>query len=190
MFLFNAYIFFTLTVTLLISITLVLRYRNGLTGMDGMIISMFLGMNVGLTCGILLGTIFRGDLFLSTILSMMLGAAAGIIMGALFSAAASIEGLMSGLMGGMMGAMLGEMLLPEQSLILINTFLTISTASLFLFKILPKTESSIYSKKYIIRPVLIFTLLMIYLYSGSLLGDEWIRELLLIKDQEQHLHHP
>lgn len=189
MFLFNAYVFLTLAVTLLISIKLVLRYRAGLTGMNGMIISMFLGMNIGLTSGFLFGTVFRGDLFLSTILSMLLGAAAGTIAGALFSSAAAIEGLMSGMMGGMMGAMLGDMLLPEKSLILINIFLTISAASLFLFKILPKTESSIESKNYILKPVLIFTLFIIYLYSGSLLGDDWIKDLQLIKDQEQHLHH-
>jgi hypothetical protein len=189
MFLFNAYVLLTLAVTLLISIKLVLRYRNGLIGMNGMIISMFLGMNIGLTTGVLFGTVFRGDLFHSTILSMLTGAAAGIIMGAVVGAAAAIEGLMSGIMGGMMGAMLGEMLLPEKSLILINIFLTISAASLFLFKILPKTESSIESNKYIIKPVLIFTLFIIYLYSGSLLGDDWIKDLHLIKDQEQHLHH-
>ena len=190
MFLFNAYIFLTLAVTLLLSIMLVLRSRDRLTGMNGMIISMFLGMNIGLTSGVLFGTVFQGDLYLSTILSMLIGAAAGIIMGALVSAAAAIEGLMSGIMGGMMGAMLGEMLLPENSLILINIFLTLSAASLFLFKILPKTEASIKSKKYIIKPVLIFTLFIFYLYTGSLLGDGWINDLQFIKDQEQHLHHP
>ncbi|MBT2639270.1 MULTISPECIES: hypothetical protein [unclassified Bacillus (in: firmicutes)] len=190
MIIFNAYVLFSLTVTLLISIMLVLRNRDRLTGMNGMIISMFLGMNIGLTSGVLFGTVYRGDLFLSTILSMLIGAAAGTITGALFSSAAAIEGLMSGIMGGMMGAMLGEMLVPEKSLILINIFLTISAASLFLFKILPKTESSIKSKKYIVKPVLIFTLFIIYLYSGSLLGDDWINDLHLIKDQEQHQHHP
>ncbi|WP_052019734.1 hypothetical protein [Mesobacillus boroniphilus] len=86
--------------------------------------------------------------------------------------------------------MLGEMLMPEKSLTLINIFLTVSLAALFLFKILSKNEASIKSKKYIIKPVLIFTLFIIYLYSGSLLGDDWINDLYLIKDQEQHLHHP
>ncbi|UYZ23306.1 hypothetical protein [Mesobacillus jeotgali] len=189
MIIFNAYILFSLAVTLLLSIMLVLRNKNRLTGMNGMIISMYLGMNIGLTSGVLFGTIFRGDLFHSTILSMLIGAAAGTIMGALVSAAAAFEGLMSGIMGGMMGAMLGEMLLPEKSLILINIFLTVSLAALFLFKILPKTESSIISKKYIIKPVLIFTLFIFYLYLGSLLWDDWINDLHLIKDQEQHLHH-
>ena len=190
MLLYNAYVFFTLGAVIMTSIILVHRFKLEVTGMNGMIISMYLGMNIGLTSGVLLGTVLRGDLLLSTILSMLLGAAAGTIMGALFSSAAAVEGLMSGIMGGMMGAMLGEMLLPEQSLILINIFLTISTASFFLFKILPKTESAIKSKKYIIKPILIFTLFIIYLYSGSLLGDEWINQLLLIKDQDQHLHHP
>jgi hypothetical protein len=190
MFLFNSYVFFSLAVTLLICIKLVFRYRDGLTGMNGMIISMYLGMNIGLTSGALLGTVFQGDLFLSTILSMLLGAAAGILMGVLFSAAAGIEGLMSGIMGGMMGAMLGEMLLPEKSLILINIFLTLSIAAVFLFKILPKSESSIKSKKYITKPALILLFLVIYLSFGSLLGDNWIKSLPLSDEHEQHLHHP
>ncbi|GAM16630.1 hypothetical protein [Mesobacillus selenatarsenatis] len=190
MLLYNTYVFSTLAAVILISTILALRQKTEMTGMNGMIISMYLGMNIGLTTGVLFGTVFRGDLFLSTILSMLIGAAAGTITGALFSSAAAIEGLMSGIMGGMMGAMLGEMLLPEKSLILINIFLTISAASLFLFKILPKTKAAIKSKKYIIKPVLIFTLFIIYLYSGSLLGDDWINDLHLIKDQKQHLHHP
>lgn len=191
MILFNTYIFFTLAVTLLVSIILVFRNRNGLTGMNGMIISMYLGMNIGLTSGILLGTVFRGDLFLSTILSMLLGAAAGTIIGALFSSAASIEGLMSGIMGGMMGAMLGEMLPPEKSLIMINIFLTISIAALFLFKILPQTESAnIHHKKYLVKPIFTFVLLVIYLYSGSQLGDTWIEALKGSSHDQEHLHHP
>ena len=190
MFLFNAYVFFTLAAVILFAIILVLRHKAEMTVMNGMIISMFLGMNIGLTCGLLLGTVFRGDLFLSTILSMLIGAAAGSIIGALYSAAVAVEGLMSGIMGGMMGAMLGEMLLPEKSLILINLFLTISITALFLFKILPKTEASIQSKKYLIKPALIFILLVIYLYSGSHFGDTWIKNLPFIKDSEQHLHHP
>lgn len=190
MFLYNAYVFFTLAAVFLISIILVLRHKAELNGMNGMIISMFLGMNIGLTCGVLLGTVYRGDLFQSTLLSMLIGAAAGLILGTLFSAAAAVEGLMSGIMGGMMGAMLGEMLLPEKSLILINLFLTISIAGLFLFKILPPTQASIQSKKYIMKPVLISILLVFYLYSGSQFGDEWVTNLPITKEHEQHLHHP
>lgn len=190
MFLFNAYVFFTLAVTLLTSIILVFRYKDGLTGMNGMIISMYLGMNIGLTSGVLLGTVFRGDLYLSTILSMLIGAVAGIIMGTLFNSAAAIEGLMSGIMGGMMGAMLGEMLPPDKSLIFINTFLTISIAALFLFKILTQETSLMKSKKYFLKPFFIFIFLVIYLYFGSKLGGNFITHLPLIKEPEQHLHHP
>lgn len=190
MFLFNAYVFFTLAAVILISIILTLRHKAKITVMNGMITSMFLGMNIGLTCGILLGSVYRGDLFLSTIISMLTGAAAGLIIGALFNAAAAIEGLMSGIMGGMMGAMLGEMLVPEKSLIFINIFLTISIATLFLYKILRQSESSIKSKMYIIKPVLIFILIFIYLYSGSRFGDNWINSLPFNKDHGQNLHHP
>ena len=190
MFLFNTYVFFTLGVTLLISIKLVHLFRDELTGMNGMILSMYLGMNIGLTSGILLGAVFRGDLLLSTILSMLIGAAAGTLIGVLFSAGASIEGLMSGIMGGMMGAMLGEMLEPEKSLILINIFLTISMAALFLFKILPQSGSGIAPKKYIMKPLLTLLLLVFYLYLGSQLGHTWIESLTGSNHQQEHLHHP
>jgi len=190
MIIFNAYVLFSLAVTLLLSIMLVFRNKGRLTGMNGMIISMYLGMNIGLTTGVLFGAVFRGDLYHSTILSMLIGAVAGTIAGALFSSAAAIEGLMSGIMGGMMGAMLGEMLLPEKSLILINIFLTLSLGALCLFKILPNTEASITSKRYYMKPFFTFILLVIYLYSGSQLGHAWSDTLQDNSPEEEHLHHP
>ncbi|MBS8263150.1 hypothetical protein DYI25_01715 [Mesobacillus boroniphilus] len=174
MFLYNAYVFFTLAAVILISIVQVLRHKADMTVMNGMITSMYLGMNIGLTCGILLGAVFQGDLFLSTTLSMLTGAAAGLIMGALFSAAGAIEGLMSGIMGGMMGAMLGEMLPPEKSLVLINIFLTISISTIFLFKILQQTSSYAKSLKDFVKPVLAFILLSTYLLTGTHLGKAWL----------------
>lgn len=58
MIIFNAYVLFSLTVTILLSIMFVLRNRDRWTGMNGMIISMYIGMNIGLTSGILFGTVF------------------------------------------------------------------------------------------------------------------------------------
>jgi preprotein translocase subunit YajC len=190
MFLFNSFVFFTLAAVVLVSFVLVRRHKAEMTVMNGMITSMFLGMNIGLTGGILFGSVFRGDLFLSTILSIVIGAAVGILLGGLFNVAAAIEGLMSGIMGGMMGAMLGEMLLPEKSLILINIFLTISIAALFLFKILTQEKSLIKSKKYLLKPFFIFIFLLIYLFFGSKLAGNFIIDLPLIKEHDQHLHHP
>ncbi|NKE07382.1 hypothetical protein [Mesobacillus selenatarsenatis] len=190
MLLYNAFVFFTLSAVILISIILALRQKADMAGMTWMIIPMFIGMNIGLTSGLLLGTVFRGDLFLSTILSMLIGAAAGMITGASFSSAAAIEGLMSGIMGGMMGAMLGEMLQPEKSLIFINIFLTVTLAALFLFKILPKTETAITSKRYYMKPLLTFIFLVFYLYSGTQLGPVWVEALKESSHKQEHIHHP
>jgi hypothetical protein len=190
MFFFNAFVFFTLSAVLLLSIILVRRNRVGLSGMSGMMISMYMGMNIGLTSGILLGTVHRGDLFVSTLLSMLIGAGSGCILGAAFNTISSIEGLMSGIMGGMMGAMLGEMLFPEKSLIMINIFLTITLSSLFLFKILLANSSSITSLKDIIKPAIFFVLLAVYLLSGSQLGSQWVADFQPVQDPPHHMKHP
>ncbi|WP_079508150.1 hypothetical protein [Mesobacillus jeotgali] len=189
MVIFNAYVFFTLLTVLLVSIILVRNYRPSLSGMSGMIISMYLGMNIGLTTGILLGAVYRGDMFSSTLLSMLIGAVCGSILGALFNTLSSIEGLMSGIMGGMMGAMLGEMLLPEKALIMINIFLTITLSALFLFRILLSDSSSIKSKRDLIKPAISFVLLSIYLLSGSFLGSQWIADLQHLQEPQQHMNH-
>ncbi|MBT2678266.1 hypothetical protein J7E38_04590 [Bacillus sp. ISL-35] len=190
MFIFNAFVFFTLSAALLVSIILIRRNRVRLSGMSGMIISMYIGMNIGLTSGILLGTVYRGDLFISTVLSMLIGAASGCILGVFFNTISSIEGLMSGIMGGMMGAMLGEMLLPEKSHIMINIFLTITLSALFLFKILLANSSTINSLKDIIKPAIFFVLLAVYLLSGSLLGFQWVADLQPAQDPPHHMKHP
>jgi hypothetical protein len=188
MIIFNAYVFFTLSTVLLLSIRWVRRNRDALSDMSGMMISMYLGMNIGLTSGILLGTVYHGDMFISTLLSMCLGAVSGSILGAAFNTLSSIEGLMSGIMGGMMGAMLGEMLLPEKSLIMINIFLMITLSALFLFRILLSDSSTIKSIKDIIKPAISFVLLSIYLVSGSLLGPQWVADLQDASDPPHHRH--
>lgn len=187
---FDFYVYSTLLTIICISILLIHRLKTDLTSMSGMIVSMFLGMNVGLTAGILLGTIYQGDLFFSTMLAMLIGAFSGSVTGIAYNPASSIEGFMSGIMGGMMGAMLGEMLPPEKSLVLINIFLTISTSTFFLFKILLQKQSYAKSLKDFVKPVLAFILLSAYLWTGSHLGNVWLHDFIHNMNHNEHHKHP
>ncbi|MGP7816490.1 hypothetical protein [Niallia sp. 01092] len=64
---------------------------------------------------------------------VLAGTAYGLALGIL----PALEGTMSGMMSGMMGAMLWEMIAQNQSVIMINIFLTLSVSSLLLFQISP-----------------------------------------------------
>jgi hypothetical protein len=187
--LYYVYVITTLSIVLLLSMIFAYHFKGRLAGMNAMIISMFIGMNIGLTSGILLGAINQGDLFLSTLLAMLIGTASGTALGIIFGPASSIEGFMSGLMGGMMGAMLGEMVTPEKSLILINIFLTTSVCTLFLFKIIPQTRTTVKSFRDFIKPALAFILVSAYLLLGTQLGTAWIQDLQGDSDQLQHHQH-
>lgn len=170
---FHFFVFFTLGIVLLLSIFLTYKYKTRMTDMMGMTISMFLSMNVGLTSGIFLGTLHQGELFYSTFLAMIIGAVSGAICCFKLGISSSIEGFMAGVMGGMMGAMLGEMLDPGKSLVLINIFLTLSICSLFLFKVLPSSDSHINSLTDLIKPVMMFIFIFAYLLMGNQLGKAW-----------------
>ena len=172
---FNLFVFGTLIFVSLVSMILTHHYKSRLTGMTGMIIAMFAGMNIGLTSGVFLGTLYQGNLYLSTMIAVLIGAACGAACGMNLGTLSSIEGFMSGLMGGMMGAMLGEMITPQQSIVFINIFLTLSLSSLLLFKILPKQSAPYYSES-LLKPILTFILLSVYLLYGSHLGKAWVDE--------------
>lgn len=170
---FDFYVFLTLGIVLLLSIFLTNKYKTKMTEMMGMTLSMSIGMNIGLTSGIFLGTLHQGELFYSTLLAMIIGAVSGTACGFKLGISSSLEGFMAGVMGGMMGAMLGEMLEPDKSLILINIFLALSVCSLFLFEILPKSNTTIDSITGIIKPIIVFTLITAYLLFGNQLGKNW-----------------
>lgn len=170
---FSVFIFGSLAFVTFISIFLSHHYKSRLTGMAGMIIAMFAGMNIGLTSGVFLGTLYQGNLYLSTMIAVSIGAVSGAACGMSLGILSSIEGFMAGLMGGMMGAMLGEMLTPQQSLVFINIFLTLSLSSLFLFKILPKPSTANYPGS-LLKPILTFIFLSVYLLYGSHLGKAWL----------------
>ncbi|WP_203247682.1 plastocyanin/azurin family copper-binding protein [Sporosarcina beigongshangi] len=143
-------------------------WRKKFRTMQGMMISMFFGMNVGLTAGVLLGATYQGNLFLSTTLSMVIGVVAGTLCGVCFGILPVLEGVMAGLMGGMMGAMLGEMIRVEQSLQLIRLFLFLSIGTIFIMVILKTSKNSkIPSKKWLLKPILLSSVIAVYLIGGN-----------------------
>ncbi|KXG42923.1 hypothetical protein TEPIDINF_000175 [Tepidibacillus infernus] len=105
------WVFVAIIVLLSIAVILyVVRKREKITCMTGMMIAMTLGMMVGILSGTLIGILYAGNLFFSTLIAMAIGGAVGLITGAPVTLMAMMDGLLSGLMGGMMGAMLGDMI--------------------------------------------------------------------------------
>lgn len=88
----------------------IVRWRNNVTLMTGMMIAMATGMVSGILGGTILGYYFSGNLFLSTILGMLTGILIGFLMGMPLGILPVLDGVLSGLMAGMMGAMLGDMI--------------------------------------------------------------------------------
>lgn len=158
--------------------------------MSGMILSMAMGTNVGLTTGVVFGAIFKGDLFISTIYSILAGILAGTACGLVLGILPFLEGFMAGLMGGMMGAMLGEMIGQDQSVIMINLFLTLSVSTLFLFPILSvpsKNENQ--TRKWLFKPILAFLFLSAYLIWGSQASTQMNLSKSNLTDDGGHLIH-
>ncbi|WP_226584038.1 hypothetical protein [Halobacillus litoralis] len=184
----NFYIFTALSLLIVVILSPLLtgRFQTNLHHSQRMAISMVSGTSSGLVAGLLLGSIFQGDLFFSTILGISSGAFIGGICNWKLGIVSFIEGLSAGLMGGMMGAMLGEMISIPESIILIKIFITIAVCSLILYPMFAATsctEQSIQSKKWLLRPFLVFLLVV-----GFLLGGSWIVDK-PIYDQGPHNHH-
>lgn len=144
--------------------------KERLLSMSYMMISMYTGMCIGLTQGVMFGALYQGDLFYSTLLSMGIGGTVGLMIGIIHSPLSSIEGLMAGLMGGMMGAMLGEMISPKESIMILKILLVLSSCSIFLFFIFPRTKSKQYliTKKWLFKPLVVFVSIIIFFVSGEL----------------------
>ena len=98
------------TIQVLIIITYITCYREWVSLMNGMVISMSVGMTAGILMGTILGVFLQGNLFESTLYGILIGLTAGFLAGLPVGLPAVIDGMLSGLMGGMMGAMLGDML--------------------------------------------------------------------------------
>ncbi|PLR82189.1 hypothetical protein CVD25_08745 [Bacillus canaveralius] len=173
---FYYFVLATLSLVTISTVIMAIHFKSRIRGMAGMAISMTTGMNVGLTGGVLFGSLFQGNLYYSTILSILTGILAGAASGFALGVLPLLEGFMSGLMGGMMGAMLGEMITQNQSIFMINIFLTLSVSCLLLFQILQKPlgkEPHNLDKKWLLKPILTFLFLTAYLIFGNQLDKEW-----------------
>ncbi|WP_282155978.1 plastocyanin/azurin family copper-binding protein [Cytobacillus gottheilii] len=187
--LFHYFVLATLTGSAILVILNARKLRERLTNMHAMIIAMVMGMNIGLTAGVLFGSLYQGDLYSSTLISIAVGAIGGIACGISFGTLSSIEGFMSGLMGGMMGAMLGEMISHEQSTVMLNILLTLTTSSLLLFYILPNSkgcENKVSKKSWFLKPLLTFVLLLSFLLFGNQLDNNLALSDSSISDKHNH----
>src|SRR5699024_3185118 len=172
--LFQLFVLATLLLSTVLAIFIAFKLRERLTTMHGMVITMALGMNIGLTSGVLFGSLYQGNLYLSTIISIAIGALAGLACGISFGLLPSLEGFMSGLMGGMMGAMLGEMITLEQSAILTNIMLALTTSSLLLFQVFSSSKAkanNIEKKGWFWKPFFTFVFVSSFLLFGYQLDN-------------------
>lgn len=185
------FVLITLSLVTISTITLIFHFKTRLNGMTGMILSMVTAMNVGLTCGTLFGSLFKGNLFHSTALAILIGVLAGTASGLALGILPTIEGFMSGMMSGMMGAMLGAMIPQEQSIIMINIFLTLSVSSLLLFQVLPTPyeKGGHYNKKWLLKPLFTFLFLATYLIYGDQLNNQLLITKSTSSGEEGHVNH-
>ncbi|WP_409272231.1 hypothetical protein V1499_20825 [Neobacillus sp. SCS-31] len=162
------YVLFSLCIAAVAAAFLSWKLKSRLGHSEGMTIAMLFGMLSGLAAGTALGTVFQGDLYTATLYAVLFGASAGVASAFPLGTTASVEGFGAGLMGGMMGAMLGEMVPAFQSIKLVNILLVLAFGSLLLFGVLPtRNESSLPSKRWLLKPVTVFLLICGLLVGGN-----------------------
>lgn len=190
--LFHIFVLVTLCLVFLLAIIMTYYYKDRFRNMSEMLLSMAIGTNIGLTTGVLFGSLYQGNLFYSTLISILVGILAGTTCGIISGILPSLEGYMAGLMGGMMGAMLGEMITKEQSVIIINLFLTLTVSTLFLFPILTvssKKETKIANKKWLFKPFSAFIFFAVYLFLGSQIDKQVIFSISSSPIQKDYVNH-
>ncbi|MFC0525450.1 hypothetical protein ACFFGV_17845 [Pontibacillus salicampi] len=171
----HMFIVLALLLIVIFSFLLTRRFHTSLHHSQRMVISMVSGTSSGLVVGVMFGSIFQGDLIFSTVLGISVGGSIGGISNCRLGMVSCIEGISAGLMSGMMGAMLGEMLSIYENVILIKLFLTLAVCSLILYPMFACTSSSdqtMPSKKWLLKPFLVFLLVMSFLLGGSWFIDE------------------
>lgn len=159
--------------------------KRKISPMQGMMISMYFSMNLSLTVGVLLGFTYQGELYLSTILSICIGIFVGLLCGSNFGILSVLDGVMAGVMGGMMGAMLGEMIKGDESIVIIRILLLLSISTIFLFFIIPRKNKSHPERKlWLLKPILLASLIIIYFIGGVAVAEKQIN--LYIESLPQH----
>ncbi|WP_281974746.1 hypothetical protein [Halobacillus litoralis] len=183
---FQLFIVGTIFFSVAASLALAKKYGSLFNHSQRMVITMFIGTSIGLCIGMFFAFILPGNMYLSTMLGLSAGAFLGGLCGWNLGVVAGLEGLISALMGGMMGAMLGEMLTYSESLLIINFSLSLSVCSLILypvFKNLSSPDSVIYSYKWLLKPLVVFLIVLCFLLAGSVLNDEPVDD---INHHQQH----
>ncbi len=158
-------IVFILLLTWLICLSYL--FKEKLSNMIGMVVSMTLGMITGLSIGTFSAVLFPDLFFEITVLSMLIGGFVGVIAGFPYSLIAIIDGLISGVMGGMMGTMLGVMISSEHYNQLLNIMSLWTVGIFFLIYLLLVYEINKESNNnsLISHPLPYFTLVCLFILS-------------------------
>ncbi|ARI77754.1 hypothetical protein [Halobacillus mangrovi] len=167
------HLFVILTVVLVASASFLLsmRFQHTLHQGQKMVLAMAQGTTLGFVAGLLIATLFPYQLFLSSIISLIAGSFIGGLCGYKLGMISCLEGVTSGLMSSLMGAMLSAMILPQQSILFIQLFLTLSFCSLLFYPVFTNHSNRIPSKRWFLKPLLILLISSSYLIAGSVLDD-------------------
>ncbi|MCA1010759.1 hypothetical protein [Halobacillus halophilus] len=171
---FHLFVLGALLLTVISSFRLTRKWCDFLSHSQRMVISMFSGTAIGLTVGLMASSILPDSFYSSTLLGFFGGAALAAVSAGKLGTVSLLEGLTAGMMGGMMGAMLGEMVSYTEAVMFLKLLITLSISSLLLYPVFFHAsfrEDSIPSKKWLIKPFLIFLAALFLLLGGSLLDS-------------------
>ncbi|MGI8314169.1 hypothetical protein [Halobacillus mangrovi] len=166
---FHLFVILTVVLVASASVILAIRFQHTLNHGQKMVLAMAQGTNLGFVAGLFIATIFPNQLFLSSLISLFAGVIIGGICGYKLGMISCLEGVTSGLMSSLMGAMLSVMILPQQAIIFIQLFLTLSFCSLLIYPVLTNHSTRIPSKKWFLKPLFILLISSGYLIAGSVL---------------------
>ena len=171
---FHLFVLVALLLTVISSFRLAGKWCHFLSHSQRMVMSMFSGTTIGLTVGLMASSILPGSFYTSSLLGFFGGATLAAVSAGKLGTVSLMEGLTAGLMGGMMGAMLGEMVSYTEAVIFLKLLITLSISSLLLYPVFfhaSLRENSIPSKKWLIKPFVIFLAALFLLLGGSLLDS-------------------
>lgn len=171
---FHLFVILTIVLVASASVILAMRFHPILNHGQKMVLAMAQGTTSGLVVGLLTASIFLNQLFLSSMISLSIGAFIGGLCGLKLGLIPCLEGVTAGLMSSLMGAMLSVMILPQQAILFIQLFLTLSLCSLLIYPVFTNYSlghNRIPSKKWFLKPLLILVLASSYLIVGSVLDD-------------------
>ncbi|ASF40769.1 hypothetical protein CEH05_17045 [Halobacillus halophilus] len=171
---FHLFVLVALLLTVISSFLLTRKWCDFLSHSQRMVMSMFSGTTIGLTVGLMASSIFPGSFYSSNLIGFFGGATLAALSTGKLGTVSMMEGLTAGMMGGMMGAMLGEMVSYTEAVIFLQLLITLSISSLLLYPVFFHAsfrENSIPTKRWLIKPFLVFLAALFILLGGSLLDS-------------------